>query len=103
MQYSNEEKGMWQCPLRQEDWRQSGKTAWTYAKENGINPQTFCGWVKREKRAASGFVEIPKQLKPKLEGLQEILIEKGNVKIHIPLTVYIEYPGTIMDVLKAAQ
>jgi len=30
MQYSKEEKAMWL-----EDWRQSGKTAWAYAKENG--------------------------------------------------------------------
>ena len=96
MQYSNEEKTMWL-----EDWRQSGKTAWTYAKENGINPQTFCGWVKREKRAASGFVEIPKQLTPKPEGRQEILIEKGDIKIHIPLSVWIKSPGAIMEGLKA--
>ena len=97
MRYSNEEKRM-----RLKDWRQSGKATWAYAKESGINPQTFYGWVKREKKAASGFVEIPKQLKPKPEGLQKkILIEKGDIRIHIPLSVWLEYPGTIMEGLKA--
>ena len=41
MQYSEEEKEMWL-----EDWRQSGKPAWAYAKANGLNPQTFAKWTK---------------------------------------------------------
>ena len=36
MQYSEEEKKMWL-----EDWQQSGKSAWSYAKENRLNPHTF--------------------------------------------------------------
>jgi len=36
MKYSEEERAMWL-----EDWRQSGKNAWAYAKANGLNPQTF--------------------------------------------------------------
>jgi transposase-like protein len=35
-QYSKEEKAK-----RLEDWKQSGKSQWAYAKENGISPQTF--------------------------------------------------------------
>jgi len=97
MKMSKEEKAMWL-----EDWRQSGKSAWSYAKENGLIPQTFCGWVKREAKRASGFVEIPVGKKPKLETPQEILIEKGEIKIHIPLSVWIEYPAAIMEGLKAA-
>ena len=34
MKYSEEEKAMWL-----EDWRQSGKSVWAYAKANGLNPQ----------------------------------------------------------------
>jgi len=41
MKFSEEEKAMWL-----EDWRRSGKKAWTYAKENGLIPQTFVGWTK---------------------------------------------------------
>ena len=97
MRISREEKAK-----RLEDWKQSGKSAWAYAKENGINPQTFCGWVKREAQKASGFVEISERVKPKPEPLQEILIEKGDIKIHIPLSVWVEFSGAVMEGLKAA-
>ena len=36
MRYSKEEKAMWV-----EDWRQSGKNATAYAKENGLVAWTF--------------------------------------------------------------
>ena len=65
MKVSAEEKAMWL-----EDWRQSGKGAWTYAKENGISPQTFCSWVKRETQNTTcpGFVEMvaPQKANPEI-------------------------------------
>ena len=54
MHFSNEEKTMWI-----EDWEQSGKSAWAYAKGNGLNPQTFSKWVKSGREAKSCFVEVP--------------------------------------------
>ena len=96
MKISKEEKALWL-----EDWRQSGKSAWSYAKENGLIPQTFCGWVKREAKSAQGFVEIPAHKKPKQEQQHmTLLIEKGDIKIHIPLSVWIEYPGAVMEGLR---
>ena len=80
MKFSDEEKDMWV-----EDWRQSGKSAWTYAKENGLVPQTFAGWTKKETAAKPCFVEIPAGVVQPPRRTQEILIEKGDVKIHIPL------------------
>jgi len=99
MKYSKEEKAMWL-----EDWKQSGKKAWTYAQENGLIPQTFCSWVKSEtyNTPCPGFVEIPVQQKPKPEIPQEILVEKGELRIRIPLSVWIEYPGAILEGLQAA-
>ena len=97
MQFNKEEKAMWLA-----DWKQSGKKAWTYAKENGLIPQTFCSWVRRGVNPSTGFVEIPAQKNLKLGLSQEILVERGDVKIHIPLSVWIEYPGTIMEGIKAA-
>jgi len=96
MHYSKEEKLMWL-----EDWKQSGKTAWAYGKENGILPQTFCGWVKREGKTAQGFVELPVRIKPNLELQQEILVEKGELKIHIPLSAWMSYSRTILEGLQA--
>ena len=84
MHYSKEEKEMWV-----EDWRQSGKKAWTYAKENGFNPQTFVSWTKsRNEKEKTPFVEVPAQALQSPRLTQEVLIEKGDIKIHIPLEPY---------------
>ena len=89
MKFSEEERGMWL-----EDWRQSGKSAWSYAKENGLNPQTFVRWTRTEPKAKIrpedkkiSFVEVPAQVMRIPPQTQEILIEKGEVKIHIPLAI----------------
>ena len=79
MRYSEEEKEMWL-----EDWRQSGKSAWAYAKENSLNPRTFIKWSKPYKESKHSFVEVSARLMPQKHD-REILIEKGDVKIHIPL------------------
>ena len=78
MKFSEEEKAMWL-----EDWRQGGKSAWAYAKANGLNPQTFVKWTKSETEAERCFVEVPVMASTPCG--QEILIEKGEIKIHIPL------------------
>jgi transposase-like protein len=80
MKFSEEEKAMWL-----EDWRQSGKSAWAYAKANGLNPQTFVKWTKAGMETGLCFVEVPVPVMPSTQGEPEILIEKGEVKIHIPL------------------
>ena len=82
MKFSKEEKAMWL-----EDWRQSGKAAWAYAKENGLVPQTFTRWTKLRSETKQALVEIPMQILQSTGPLQEMLIEKGEVKIHIPFTV----------------
>ena len=80
MHYSKEEKAMWL-----EDWRGSGKSAWAYAKENGLNTQTFINWTKSGKKANQPLVEIPARMPQPACLVQEILIEKGEIKINIPL------------------
>jgi len=97
MKISKEEKAMWLS-----DWKQSGKKAWAYAKENGLIPQTFCSWAKNEAKKASGFVELPVRVNPKPEQPREIIVEKGDIRIRVPLSVWIEYPGAVMAGLQAA-
>jgi len=88
MRYSKEEKAMWL-----EDWKASGKSAWTYAKENGLNQQTFINWTKAESDTKQYFVEIPTistanaAMVKQSMGIPEIFIEKGEVKIYIPLMI----------------
>ena len=97
MSISKEEKAMWL-----EDWKQSGKKAWTYAKDNGLIPQTFSRWIKSEANETPGFVEIPVSKKLKPEQPQGILIEKGDIRIHIPLRVWAEGAALIVAGLRAA-
>jgi transposase-like protein len=80
MKYSEEEKAMWI-----EDWRQSGKSVWAYAKANGLNPQTFVKWTKAGAEEKPCFVEVPAPVMASRQCEPEIMIEKGEVKIHIPL------------------
>ena len=72
MKFSEEEKAMWL-----EDWRKSGKGAWTYAKENGLIPQTFVGWTKAKTGNEPCFVEVVTKA-ISVEHREEILIEKGD-------------------------
>jgi len=80
MKYSEEEKAMWL-----EDWRQSGKSAWAYAKANGMSPQTFAKWTKTGEEEKPCFIEVPAPVMASRQSEPEILIERGEVKIHIPL------------------
>jgi len=79
--YSTEERSK-----RVEEWRRSGKSAWAYAKENGVNLKTLKSWIKAEKEEKQNFVEIPSKKAFPQDPIPVILIEKGNVKIHVPLT-----------------
>jgi transposase-like protein len=101
MKFSKEEKAMWL-----EDWRRSGKKAWAYAKENGLIPQTFSSWVKREasieQDLAKPFVELPLQRTVTPQTTHEILIEKADVKIHIPLGLKANEFRSVLEGLKAA-
>ena len=96
MRFSEEEKAMWL-----EDWRQSGKNAWAYAKENGIIPQTFARWAKAKTGNKCRFVEIPAAALPEIRN-QEMVIEKGEVKIHVPVTVGAGELRTIISALGGA-
>lgn len=83
MRYSKEEKTMWV-----DDWKQSGKCASVYAKENGLVPWTFIRWTKEEKEAEAikGFVEIRPKTKVKPQ-VATILIEKGDIRIYVPVGI----------------
>jgi transposase-like protein len=97
MKFSNEEKKMWL-----DDWRLSGKKAWSYAKENGLIPQTFCSWVKREEKSQGGFVELPVQRIAPVQMAQEIVIEKADIRIRMPVGLSSNEYLTLMKGLRAA-
>ena len=97
MRFSKEEKAMWL-----EDWQKSGKKAWTYAKENGLTPQTFVGWAKKRSKTKPSFVEIKPQTITPMPQVSEILIEKGDIRIHLPLGLDRRELHAVMEGLRAA-
>ena len=97
MHFSNEEKTKWL-----EDWKQSGKSAWAFAKEKGLNQETFRRWTKPKPKLKSGFVEVKPQAMPSAPRATEMLVEKGDLKIHIPLNLGRDELRAIMEGLGAA-
>jgi transposase-like protein len=99
MQYSSEEKaGLL------EEWRRSGKSISAYVREKGLVRWTFTKWLKAERETKPCFVEVaaPVMLPEVQAPPQEILIEKGEIKIHVPLCVWAQGAGVIMEGLRRA-
>ena len=80
MHYSKEEKAkLLEC------WKASGKSICAYVKEMGLVRWTFTKWLKADRKGKPSFVEVPVPALPPFTDAREIVIEKGDVKIHIPL------------------
>ena len=90
MTYSTEERAK-----LLEGWRRSGKSISAYVEEKGLVRWTFTKWLKAERESKSRFVEVPAAVLKAIPHIPEILIEKGDVRIHIPL-------GTGSGALQAA-
>ena len=82
MHYSKEEKAR-----ALEGWRRSGKSISAYVRENGLVRWTFTKWLKAERETEPCFVEVPAVAVQPAQQAPEILIEKGDIKIHIPLAI----------------
>ena len=97
MRVGKEQKALWL-----EEWRRSGKSARAFAKEKGLNQETFRRWIKPKPKSKSGFVEVKPQAMPSAPRATEMLVEKGDLKIHIPLNLGRDELRAIMEGLGAA-
>ena len=80
MNYSKEEKAK-----LLEGWKASGKSICAYVKEKGLVRWTFTKWLKADRGIKPCFVEVTAAARPPTAYTPEVLIEKGDVKIHIRL------------------
>ena len=96
MNYSKEEKAKFL-----EGWKRSGKSASAYAKENGLVQQTLSRWAKTEPGPKPGFVEVKTKIIPPSPYEMELLVEKGKLKIHIPLCLGSNELLAIVEALEA--
>ena len=97
MSFSKEEKARWL-----EDWEQSGKSISAYVKEKGLVRWTFTRWLKAERGTKRSFVEVPARVMQPREQEPEILIEKGDMKIHIPVVIGGDELRAVIEGLGAA-
>ena len=97
MQYSREEK-----VRLLEGWKRSGKSISAYVKEKGLVRWTFTKWIKADREGERCFVEVPAPVVHPVMQVPELLIEKGAIKIHIPLVIGKSELSAIMEGLGAA-
>ena len=98
MSYSKEEKSK-----LLEEWRRSGKKISVFVRENGLVRWTFTKWIKAERESKIGFVEVPLQALKKASQAPEILIEKGDIKVHIPLGLCCPELRAVIEGLRETQ
>ena len=98
MQYSKEEKARLLA-----GWEESGKSISAYVKEQGLVRWTFTRWLKeaREPEAASGFVEVAARTVAPVMTVREIVIEKGDMRLRLPLDIRCNELRTVVEALGA--
>jgi len=97
MNYSTEEKAR-----LLEGWKESGMSISAFVRENGLVRWTFHKWIKAARDLQQSFVEVSAQVMQPVTAAPEILIEKGGVRIHIPLGLGIGELRSVMEGLGAA-
>ena len=96
MHYSKEEKAK-----LLEGWKASGKSICAYVKEMGLIRWTFTKWLKADREREAGFVEVTAPAMPPSTCTPEIVIEKGDVKIHISVSLGCRDLRTVIEGLGA--
>ena len=95
MHYSKEEKAN-----LLEGWKASGKSISAYVKDKGLARWTFHKWLKADRTGNPCFVEVAAPVTQPATYAPELLIEKGDIKIHIPLMVGSRELQTVIEGLR---
>jgi transposase-like protein len=74
-----------------EEWAKSGKSQWAFAKELGLNYQSFSKWTSAVE-PAEDFVEVGNKLEerakePEGRTLCGLVVEQGSLRVHLPAGV----------------
>jgi hypothetical protein len=97
--YSEEDKA-WLV----QEWEKSGKSKWAFARELGLNYQTFSAWT-RKPEGGQGFVEVSGKLE---EGAGDpgertgcvLVVEYGSFRVHLPLGVTVKDLAMVVKALR---
>jgi transposase-like protein len=77
-------------------WKAGGLSRSAYAREQGISVTSFCTWAKEGRLGGGGFVELPSTAFR--QGNQEIIIDKGDVRIRLPAEMLETVLGTVLGI-----
>jgi len=83
------------------NWKNGEMSKAEYAKSAGIIPTTFYSWAKGIKEKGNSFVEVRQE--NTIEENQEIVIEKGDMKIRFPLSAEIETLKVVLTAIGSIQ
>jgi len=81
-----------------EDWKNGSLSKTDYAKSIGLKVTTFYKWAEGIVKPKQNFVEIdPKKI---TNPVREIIIEKGSLTVHIPMSVSNNELQTVLHALE---
>jgi hypothetical protein len=85
-----------------ENWKNGGLSKAAYAKSVRIHPTTFYTWTRSKKdKRSQGLVEINKKSIQNTN--QDIVIEKGNITIRVPLSADAKELQTVFSALEGVK
>jgi transposase-like protein len=88
-----------------QEWEQSGKTKWAFAKELGLPYQTFSRWTRQAAEGGHGFVEVSGKLEEEGAGQGErtgcaLVVEHGFFRVHLPAGVTARDLAVVVQALR---
>jgi transposase-like protein len=97
--YSKEDKAWFV-----QEWEKSGKSKWAFARELGLNYQTFSTWT-REPEDGQGFVEVGGKLEE--EGAERrgrtgcaLVVEQGYIRVRLPAGIRPQDLAVVVQALR---
>jgi hypothetical protein len=75
-------------------WKAGGLSRSAYARGQGIPVTSFCTWAQEGGPRGRGFVQLPPTAFG--QGNQEIIIDKGDVRIRLPAEMLERVLGAVL-------
>jgi transposase-like protein len=87
-----------------QEWEESGKSKWAFAKDLGLPYQTFSRWT-RLPEDSQGFVEVSGKLEEASAEPGErtgcaLVVEHGSFRVHLPAGVTLQDLAVVVQALR---
>jgi transposase-like protein len=87
-----------------QEWEESGKSKWAFAKDLGLPYQTFSRWT-RPPEDSQGFVEVSGKVEEAAAEAGErtgcaLVVEHGLFRVHVPAGVRLQDLAVVVQALR---